>query len=107
MVPVPLTALEIAVVAAATWRALRYGSAMKSPAIHPDDAALGRKLLLASIAINALAAVLGFAPALMPKSVNLHLLLPIVLTVGFGMMFSAARIRAGKWAPASRRGKAV
>lgn len=71
--------------------------------IHPADAALGRSLLRASVALNAGAALLGFVPALLPAAVNPHLVLPVMLTVGFGLMFSAGRIRSGRWAPVSSR----
>lgn len=74
-----------------------------TPPIHPADAALGRSLLRASVALNGGAALLAFVPALLPAAVNPHLVLPVMLTVGFGLMFSAGRIRSGRWAPVSSR----
>lgn len=76
-----------------------------TPPVHPADAALGASLLRASVVFNVGAAVLGFFPGLLPDPINPHVVLPLALTMGFGLLISASRIRAGKWAPASRRAK--
>lgn len=78
---------------------------VSTPPVHPEDAALGRSLLRASIALNIAAAVLGFFPGLLPDAINPQIALPILLTMGFGSLISASRIRAGKWAPLARRAR--
>lgn len=78
---------------------------LSTPPVHPDDILLGKRLLKAAIAINLLVAALGLFPMLAPAPLKLGVILPILLTMAFGLMATSRQLMRGSWTPLARRAK--